>query len=114
VGGILFGQSNRSFLSKEVIARAGSGTGAVHRELRRLAASGLLTVRSVGWKKHYQANRQSPVFEELRGLVMKTVGLVEPTWEHFRGPQRTRGVSVTVRASQWTVDRVTATAVIHK
>jgi predicted nucleotidyltransferase len=79
--GILFGQPDRSFLSKEVIALAGSGTGAVHRELRRLAASGLLTVSSVGWEKHSQANRQAPVFEELRGLVMKTVGLVEPIRE---------------------------------
>lgn len=76
--GILFGQPDRSFLSKEVITLAGSGTGAVHRELRRLAASGLITVRSAGWEKHYQANRQSPVFQELRSLVTKTVGLVDP------------------------------------
>ncbi len=78
---ILFGQPDRSFLSKEVIALAGSGTGAVHRELRRLTASGLLTVRSAGWEKHYQANPHSPVFEELRSLVRKTVGLVEPIQE---------------------------------
>ena len=79
--GILFGQPEKSFLSKEVIALAGSGTGAVHRELRRLTASGLITVRSAGWEKHYQANRESPVFEELRALIMKTVGLIEPLRE---------------------------------
>jgi predicted nucleotidyltransferase len=79
--GILFGQPNRSFLSKEVIALASSGTGAVHRELKRLAASGLVTVTSAGWEKHYQANRESPVFEELRSLVVKTVGLVDPIRE---------------------------------
>jgi predicted nucleotidyltransferase len=76
--GILFGQPDRSFLSKDVIAAASSGTGAVHRELRRLTASGIITVRSTGWEKHYQANRQSPIFEELRSLVVKTVGLVDP------------------------------------
>jgi predicted nucleotidyltransferase len=79
--GILFGQPERSFLSKEVITLAGCGTGAVHRELKRLVASGLITVNSAGWEKHYQANRHSPVFEELRGLVVKTVGLVEPVRE---------------------------------
>lgn len=79
--GILYGQPDRSFLSKEVIALADSGTGAVHREMKRLAASGLVTVRSAGWEKHYQANPQSPVFEELRGLVLKTVGLVDPVRE---------------------------------
>lgn len=76
--GLLFGQPDRSFLSKDVITAANSGTGAVHRELRRLAASGIVTVRSAGWEKHYQANKQSPVFEELRALVVKTVGLIDP------------------------------------
>ena len=79
--GILFGQPNRSFLSKDVIRLANSGTGAVHRELRRLVGSGLVTVESQGWEKHYQANTVSPVFEELRALVLKTVGLVEPIRE---------------------------------
>jgi len=79
--GILFGQPERSFLSKEVIQLARSGTGAVHRELKRLTASGLVTVSSQGWEKHYQANRQSPVFEELHSLIVKTVGLVGPLRE---------------------------------
>jgi predicted nucleotidyltransferase len=76
--GILFGQPERSFLSNEVIRLANGGTGAVHRELKRLDASGLVTVRTVGRQKHYQANRDSAIFEELHGLVVKTVGLVEP------------------------------------
>ena len=79
--GILFGQPERSFLSKDVIRLAGSGTGAVHRELKRLVASGLVTLHAPGWEKHYQANRESPVFDELRALVVKTVGLVEPIRE---------------------------------
>jgi predicted nucleotidyltransferase len=79
--GILFGQPDRTFLSKEVIRLASSGTGAVHRELKRLVGSGLVTVRSEGWEKHYQANRESAVFDELRTLVLKTVGLVEPIRE---------------------------------
>jgi predicted nucleotidyltransferase len=35
-------------------------------------------VRHTGNQKHYQANRKSPVFSELHGLVVKTVGIVEP------------------------------------
>ena len=42
--GVLFGNPGRSFYANEVIALAGSGTGAVQRELIRLAAMGLLTV----------------------------------------------------------------------
>ena len=56
----------------------GAGSGVVQRELRRLAESGLVVVTRVGNQKHYQANRDAPVFEELRGLVAKTVGLVDP------------------------------------
>jgi len=76
--GILFAEPDRSFPATELIARAGVGTGAVHRELARLVSSGLVTVTPVGKQRRYQANRESPVFTELHGLVLKTVGLVEP------------------------------------
>lgn len=75
--GVLFGNPDRSFYANEVIALAGSGTGAVQRELARLEAAGLVTVTRVGKQKHFQANRAAPVFEELRGLVLKTSGLVD-------------------------------------
>jgi predicted nucleotidyltransferase len=75
--GVLFGNPGRSFYANEMIALAGSGTGAVQRELARLAAAGLVTVSRVGNQKHYQANSAAPVFEELRGLVLKTSGLAD-------------------------------------
>jgi predicted nucleotidyltransferase len=74
---LLFGNPDRSFFSNEVVALAQSGTGAVQRELASLAHAGLLTVAAQGNQKHYQANSAAPVFEELRGLVMKTSGLVD-------------------------------------
>lgn len=74
---LLFGQPGRSFRSTEVIALADSGTGAVHRQLVRLAESGLVTVTRAGNQKLYQANPDSPVFTELQGLVVKTFGLVD-------------------------------------
>ena len=75
--GVLFGNPDRSFYANEVIALAGSGTGAVQRELARLEAAGLVTVTRLGKQKHYQANAAAPVFEELRGLVLKTSGLAD-------------------------------------
>ncbi len=74
---VLFGAPGRSYYANEVIALAQSGTGAVQRELADLSAAGLLTVRKQGNQKHYQANAQSPVFAELRGIVLKTVGLAD-------------------------------------
>ena len=77
----LFGQPERSFFATELIGLAGGGSGAVQRELARLAQSGLVTVSRVGNQKHYQANPQSPVFADLCGIVQKTVGLAEPLRE---------------------------------
>jgi predicted nucleotidyltransferase len=76
--GLLFGQPDRRFQSAELIRLAGGGVGAVHRQLARLAESGLVTVTRSGNQKHYQARRDSPIFEELHGLAVKTVGVAEP------------------------------------
>jgi len=76
--GLLFGQPDRRFQSAEIIRLADSGVGAVHRQLSRLAEAGWLTALRIGNQKHYQANRACPVFAELHGLVVKTVGVVEP------------------------------------
>ena len=78
---LLFGQPERRFQSAELIRLADSGTGAVHRQLQRLAGAGLVVVSSEGNQRHYQARRDSPIFLELHGLVMKTVGVVEPLRE---------------------------------
>ena len=74
---VLFGNPGRSFYANEVIALAQSGTGAVQRELAALSEAGLLTVTKQGNQKHYQANADAPVFAELRGLVLKTMGVAD-------------------------------------
>jgi predicted nucleotidyltransferase len=74
---VLFANHSRSFYANELIALAGSGSGAVQRELAQLEAAELVTVKRVGNQKHSQANASAPIFEELRGLVLKTSGLVD-------------------------------------
>ena len=76
--GILFGEPERSFFANEIFQRAGTGRGTVQRELERLLASGLVTVRQIGNQKHYQANAASPVFHELRSILIKTTRLADP------------------------------------
>lgn len=44
----------------------------------RLADTGLVSVERIGNQKYYQANRASPVFDDLHGLVVKTSGLLGP------------------------------------
>jgi predicted nucleotidyltransferase len=86
--GLIFGQPQRSFYATEIIQAAGSGSGAVQRELARLEGSGLVSVRRLGSQKHYQANPDSPLYEELVAIARKTVGLAEPLRGALKGLQR--------------------------
>jgi predicted nucleotidyltransferase len=81
---LIFGHPERSFYTSEIVRGVRSGVGAVQRELSRLQRSGLITVERIGNQMHYRANRDAPVFEELRGLVVKTVGLTEPIRKSFQ------------------------------
>ena len=74
----LFGESGRSYAVNELIQATGAGSGAVQRELARLAGSGLLTVEHVGNQKRYRANPDAPIHDELVSIVRKTFGLAEP------------------------------------
>lgn len=74
----LFRQPERSFFANELIGLTGSGSGAVQRELKRLAGSGLVSMVRIGNQKHYQADPRSPIYNELCSIATKTVGLAEP------------------------------------
>ncbi len=82
--GLLFCQPERRFQSAELIRLVKGGTGAVHRQLGRLEAAGLVTTTRTGNQKHYQARRDSPVFNEIRELMLKTTGLTEPIRDALR------------------------------
>jgi len=75
--GLLFGQSHRGFYLNELVRLAAVGSGTVQRELSRLVEAGLVNRQVHGRQVWFQANAQSPIFPELRGLVRKTVGLVD-------------------------------------
>jgi predicted nucleotidyltransferase len=68
----------RAYQLTEVIRDVGSGRGAVQRELEKLTKAGILNVSIAGSRKIYQVNLESPIYHELRGLILKTVGLIEP------------------------------------
>ena len=75
---LIFSHPERSFYTSEIVRNVDSGVGAVERELSKLEGSALVSTERIGNQKHYRANQASPIFEELRGLVEKTVGLAEP------------------------------------
>lgn len=75
--GALFARPDRSFYASELIAASRGGSGAVQRELARLEGAGLIVSQRIGNQKHYQANPDSPIFEELLGIARKVFGAGE-------------------------------------
>ena len=78
---LIFGNPERSFYTSEIVRNVRSGTGAVARELARLRSSGIVSAERIGNQQHYRANPNSPIFTELKSLVLKTVALAEPLRE---------------------------------
>ena len=72
---LLFGQTDRSFYLNEVVRHAAMGKGVIRRELNKLCEAGLLVVTKQGNQNHYQANRDAPIFNELKQIVTKTMGV---------------------------------------
>lgn len=73
----LFGQPERGFHLSELLRLTGLGSASLQRELNKLAEAGLVHSERVGNLRRFQANPDSPVYEELVGLTRKTLG-IEP------------------------------------
>jgi predicted nucleotidyltransferase len=76
--GLLYGQPNRSFYTKEILRLTGMGVATIKRELDRMLAAGILNMNKIGNQHHYQANPGCPIYVELIAIIKKTVGLTEP------------------------------------
>ena len=70
----LFGQPERSYHLNELLRLTGLGSASLQRELGKLAAAGLVRSEKVGNLRRFQANTESPVYEELAALTRKTLG----------------------------------------
>ena len=71
----------RDFGTLELIERMGSGRGAGSNVLKRWVECGLLRERKVGNQRRLSANPQFVLYPELRRIVLKTVGLIQPLAE---------------------------------
>ncbi len=74
---LFFARPEQSFYLRQTVRLAGIGQGADQRELARWVEAGLLVRTQRGNQVHSQANRQSPVFAELKALAVKTGGVAD-------------------------------------
>jgi predicted nucleotidyltransferase len=75
--GALFLRPESSLHVRELARLTGASPGSLHRDLRTMTDLGLLVRQEVGRQVHYRANVESPVFEELSGLLRKTSGMAD-------------------------------------
>lgn len=82
---ILFGTGDASLYLREIERRSGFSAGTVQQELRKLHRLDLLGQRRDGNRLYYRANREHPLFPEIRNMVLKTLGLADLFGEALRG-----------------------------
>jgi len=75
--GLLFAYPDRKFYVREIIRRVGCGQSTVQRELVKLENAGLISMEATGQNLFFSANKSSPVYNELHGLIIKTYGLAD-------------------------------------
>lgn len=71
----LFGEPGRSFHLSELRRLTGLGSASLQRELHKLVEAGLANSDYVGNQRRFQANSQSPVFNELVAIARKVLGV---------------------------------------
>jgi len=72
---MFYGHVDESFYILQLVRAVGGGRGAVQRELKHLTDLGLILRRVQGNQVLYRANAQSPIFQEIKSLITKTVGV---------------------------------------
>ena len=75
--GWLFTHPDERYFVRQLTSLLREDSTNVSRELMRLEKTSVLILTTEGKQKYYQANRQSPVFNELHGLIVKTMGVAD-------------------------------------
>lgn len=72
---LLFLDAGRGYATSDLRAATGASPASLHRELARLEGAGLVEVEHVGRTKVHRAAQDSPLFEPLRILIERTMGI---------------------------------------
>jgi uncharacterized protein len=69
---LLLGSPDESFYLRQIERQIRTGLGAVQRELKQLTDSAILKRNVSGRQVYFQADRSSPLFNDLQNLILKT------------------------------------------
>lgn len=74
---LLFGVKGGSLHMREIERRSGVAIGTIQQEVKKLLRLGLIKERKDGNRLYYEANRDHPLYPEIRNIALKTVGLLQ-------------------------------------
>jgi len=72
---LLFGTSVEELHMREIERRSGYAIGTIQTELKKLLRLDLVKKRKDGNRLYYRANKENPLYPDIRSLVLKTIGL---------------------------------------
>jgi predicted nucleotidyltransferase len=89
---LLYGHVDEEFYLRQIVRNTGLGVGPVQRELKLLTDSSILRRRRDGNQVYYQANPETPIFDELKNIVRKMSGIasdksLDPVAHRFDVPK---------------------------
>ena len=75
--GLILSHPDRAFYLREIVKLTGLGIGQLQREFEQLNAAGIIRRFEQGRHVYFQADQNCPVYDELRGIIRKTVGVAD-------------------------------------
>jgi predicted nucleotidyltransferase len=74
---LLYGRTDSSFYTKQILDAVKIGRGTVQRELKNLTDAGIIIREVRGHQVYYRADEHCPIFNELKNIVRKTFGVAD-------------------------------------
>jgi uncharacterized protein len=74
---VLYGSADQAFYMRQLARLTGLGMGALQRELEALSQAGIIGRTVQGRHTFFKANAGCPIFQELKGIIAKTIGIGE-------------------------------------
>jgi len=81
---LLFLNPERQFYLREIMRHTGVSQGTLHRELKPLVRDAIIVTEIRGKQVFYSVNRDSPIYSELRSIVLKTFGVADALVEALK------------------------------
>jgi predicted nucleotidyltransferase len=73
---LFFLNTDQEYYFSEVVRLTGTRQGVVQRELKTLTEAGILNSETRGRQKFYRANKDNPIYKDLRNIVFRTFGVI--------------------------------------